>query len=79
MPRLKRKIPVYDQVYPPELATPDTLRAEGRQPALGQVVVALFRWRSAGVDRTSALYARADTVLLKPEETGADGADTSTG
>jgi hypothetical protein len=64
MPKRKPKIPTYDQVHPPELATTEALEIAGLQPAPGQPVAALFRFKSPNLERTSALYARADAVPL---------------
>jgi hypothetical protein len=64
----KIKVPTYDQTHPPELASAEALRLEGLQPAVQQPVAALFRFRSPNLDRTSALYARADAVPLQVKE-----------
>ncbi|UQN10404.1 hypothetical protein [Deinococcus sp. QL22] len=68
MPKRKMKIPTYQQTHPPELATIEALETAGLQPAEGQLVAALFRFRGPNMERTSALYATADAVPFKVKE-----------
>ena len=61
----KDKIPIYHQTHPPDLATIDALKLEGRQPADGQTVAALFKLRTSDREHLSGLYRRADAVPLQ--------------
>lgn len=64
----KDKIPTYHQTHPPNLATIDALKLEGLQPAVGQVVAALFNLRTGDRERLSGLYRRLDAVPLQAKE-----------
>ncbi len=61
----KDKIPTYHQTHPTDLATLDTLKLEGLQPADGQRVAALFKLQTDDRERLSGLYQRADAVPLQ--------------
>ncbi|UQN09338.1 hypothetical protein M1R55_22495 (plasmid) [Deinococcus sp. QL22] len=62
------KIITCQQTHPPELATTEALADSSLQPAQGQAVVALFYLRSKDRERLTALYRRADAVLLEEKK-----------
>jgi hypothetical protein len=61
----KDKIPTYHQTHPPDLATIEELKREGRQPAEGQPVAALFNLRTGDREHLSGLYWRSEAVPLQ--------------
>ncbi|THF68332.1 hypothetical protein E7T06_16850 [Deinococcus sp. Arct2-2] len=64
----KEKVPIYQQVHPPDFATIEALRLGGRQPADGQPVAALFNLRSGDCEHLCGLYCRADAVPLQAKD-----------
>ncbi|UQN10109.1 hypothetical protein [Deinococcus sp. QL22] len=64
----KEKIPIYYQTYPPDLATIEALKLEGRQPADGQGVAALFKLRIGDREHLCDLCRRSEAVLLQIRE-----------
>jgi hypothetical protein len=64
----KDNIPTHHHTHPPELATIDALKLEGRQPADSQTVAALFKLRTGDREQLCGLYRRADAVPLLAKE-----------
>ncbi|WP_019011232.1 hypothetical protein [Deinococcus aquatilis] len=64
----KDKIPSYHHTHPPDLVTIEALKLEGRQPADGQPVAALFNLRTGDREHLCGLYRRTDAVPLPAKE-----------
>lgn len=64
----KDKIPTHHHTHPPDLATIDALKLEGRQPTDGQTIVAFFNLRTGDREQLCGLYRRADAMPLQSNE-----------